>query len=411
MEPHYIALIIFILTYIGIIFTRLPGVNIDRPSAAFFGAIAMILFGILSFDEAISAIDFNTIGLLLGMMIIIATLQLDGFFAFLASQTIRIAQTPFKLLIAITLFTGITSAFLVNDAVVLFITPLIISLCKSGQLNPIPFLIAEILAANTGSLMTMTGNPQNMLIGINSGIPYAEFLLRLIPISLLGLVIIILVIRLLYNKTFSQKNNLTFDKNAFQYNFRSMQWSVIILAGVVIMFFIHHLIHLSIPLISLTGAALILIFGKVKPSKVIKQIDWVLLLFFASLFVVVHGVEKVGLFDRVITANLLLGNAKSLAFIHVISLFLSQLISNVPLTVIMLPLMKTAGNEILWLGLASATTLAGNATMIGAMANLIVIESAQNKGIKISFMDFFKPGIIVSLSTLLISLLVLIAQL
>jgi Na+/H+ antiporter NhaD/arsenite permease-like protein len=411
MEPHYIALIIFILTYIGIIFTRLPGVNIDRPSAAFFGAIAMILFGILSFDEAISAIDFNTIGLLLGMMIIIATLQLDGFFAFLASQTIRIAQTPFKLLIAITLFTGITSAFLVNDAVVLFITPLIISLCKSGQLNPIPFLIAEILAANTGSLMTMTGNPQNMLIGINSGIPYAEFLLRLIPISLLGLVIIILVIRLLYNKTFSQKNNLTFDKNAFQYNFRSMQWSVIILAGVVIMFFIHHLIHLSIPLISLTGAALILIFGKVKPSKVIKQIDWVLLLFFASLFVVVHGVEKVGLFDRVITANLLLGNAKSLAFIHVISLFLSQLISNVPLTVIMLPLMKTAGNEVLWLGLASATTLAGNATIIGAMANLIVIESAQNKGIKISFMDFFKPGIIVSLSTLLISLLVLIAQL
>ncbi len=411
MEPHYIALIIFILTYTGIIFTRLPGVNIDRPSAAFFGAIAMILFGILSFDEAISAIDFNTIGLLLGMMIIIATLQLDGFFAFLASQTIRIAQTPFKLLIAITLFTGITSAFLVNDAVVLFITPLIISLCKSGQLNPIPFLIAEILAANTGSLMTMTGNPQNMLIGINSGIPYAEFLLRLIPISLLGLVIIILVIRLLYNKTFSQKNNLTFDKNAFQYNFRSMQWSVIILAGVVIMFFIHHLIHLSIPLISLTGAALILIFGKVKPSKVIKQIDWVLLLFFASLFVVVHGVEKVGLFDRVITANLLLGNAKSLAFIHVISLFLSQLISNVPLTVIMLPLMKTAGNEILWLGLASATTLAGNATIIGAMANLIVIESAQNKGIKISFMDFFKPGIIVSLSTLLISLLVLIAQL
>ncbi|HAL64740.1 MAG TPA: anion transporter [Bacteroidales bacterium] len=411
MEPHYIALIIFILTYTGIIFTRLPGVNIDRPSAAFFGAIAMILFGILSFDEAISAIDFNTIGLLLGMMIIIATLQLDGFFAFLASLTIRIAQTPFKLLIAITLFTGITSAFLVNDAVVLFITPLIISLCKSGQLNPIPFLIAEILAANTGSLMTMTGNPQNMLIGINSGIPYAEFLLRLIPISLLGLVIIILVIRLLYNKTFSQKNNLTFNKNAFQYNFRSMQWSVIILAGVVIMFFIHHLIHLSIPLISLTGAALILIFGKVKPSKVIKQIDWVLLLFFASLFVVVHGVEKVGLFDRVITANLLLGNAKSLAFIHVISLFLSQLISNVPFTVIMLPLMKTAGNEILWLGLASATTLAGNATIIGAMANLIVIESARNKGIKISFMEFFKPGIIVSLSTLLISLLVLIAQL
>ena len=411
MGPFYIALIIFIITYTGIIFTRLPGVNIDRPSAAFFGAIAMVLFGILSFDEAIAAIDFNTIGLLLGMMIIIATLQLDGFFAFVASHTIRIARTPFKLLITITLFTGITSAFLVNDAVVLFITPLIINLCKNGQLNPIPFLIAEILAANTGSLMTMTGNPQNMLIGINSGIPYTEFLLRLLPITLSGLFIIILVIRLLYNKTFSQKHEFTFDKNVFQYNFRSMQWSVIILAGVIVMFFFQHLLHLSIPLISLTGAALILIFGKVKPSIVIKQIDWVLLLFFASLFIVVHGVEKVGLFDRFITGNLLVENSRSLVFIHIISLVFSQLISNVPLTVVMLPMMKTAGSEILWLGLASASTLAGNATIIGAMANLIVIESAQNKGVKISFMDFFKPGIIVSLSTLLISFLVLIAQL
>lgn len=167
---YYTALIIFIITYTGIIFTRLPKVNIDRPSSAFFGAVAMIVTGILPFDEAIKAIDFNTIALLLGMMIIVATLELDGFFSFLASRTLSYSDTPFKLLIILTMITGLSSAFLVNDAVVLLFTPVVILICRSTRLNPIPFLIAEILASNVGSAMTMTGNPQNMLIGLNSGI-------------------------------------------------------------------------------------------------------------------------------------------------------------------------------------------------------------------------------------------------
>jgi len=169
------ALIIFIITYIGIIFTRLPRMNIDRPSAAFFGAVAMILFGVLTFDEAIHAIDFNTIALLLGMMIIISTLEIDGFFEWIATRTLAIADTPFKLLVVLSFTTGIASAFLVNDAVVLLFTPVIIGMCLSLRLNPIPFLIAEILSSNIGSAMTITGNPQNMLIGINSGISYGQF--------------------------------------------------------------------------------------------------------------------------------------------------------------------------------------------------------------------------------------------
>ncbi|HPA73354.1 MAG TPA: SLC13 family permease, partial [Spirochaetota bacterium] len=196
------ALIIFIVTYLGIIFTRLPGINVDRPSAAFFGAVAMILAGVLPFAEAVRAIDFNTIALLLGMMIVIAVLELDGFFSLVAQKTISFARNPFQLLVFVTFVTGIASAFLVNDAVVLLFTPVIITICRSARVNPVPYLIAEILSSNIGSAMTITGNPQNMLIGISSGIPYGKFLLHLLPVSVLGMVVTIAAVKLFYPAEF-----------------------------------------------------------------------------------------------------------------------------------------------------------------------------------------------------------------
>ncbi|MEJ5302123.1 MAG: SLC13 family permease [Bacteroidales bacterium] len=410
MNTYYTALIIFIVTYIGIIFTRLPKMNIDRPSAAFFGAVAMILTGVVDFQEAIHAVDFNTIVLLLGMMIVIATLQLDGFFSLIASKTISYAGTRFRLLVIITLITGLASAFLVNDAVVLLFTPVIIILCKSADLNPVPYLIAEILASNAGSAMTITGNPQNMLIGINSGIGYSEFLIRLLPVSLLSMMVIVVVIRGLYAREFADRGRLHFQSNGFEYNYSSMRWSVTVFLGVVAGFFLHHRLNLSIPLIALAGAALILVFGKIKPSKVIRQVDWVLLLFFASLFIVVHAVEKVGILNPFLENNVLKETSAGLWFVHLTSAVMSQIVSNVPFTIIMLPLMKVANSDILWLALASASTLAGNATILGAMANLIVIESAEADGIKIGFMEFLKPGLVVTLITLLISFAVLYLQ-
>ena len=406
------ALIIFIITYIGIIFTRLPRMNIDRPSAAFFGAVAMILFGVVTFDEAIEAIDFNTIALLLGMMIIVATLELDGFFEWIAIRTLAVGKTPFKLLVVLTFTTGIASAFLVNDAVVLLFTPVIIGICRSLRVNPIPFLIAEILSANIGSAMTMTGNPQNMLIGINSGISYGHFLLYLLPVSIIGMVIIVYAVKWFYPSVittqFPEKLNAavleTADIEAGRtFNYSSMRTSVPIFLLVIVLFFLSRLLNLSIPLIALIGASLILLLGRIKPSKVIRQVDWVLLLFFASLFIVVHGVEKAGLMDQLLNHVSLTENGAGLAAIHAVSLLLSQIVSNVPFTVVMLPIMKTANSEMLWLALASASTLAGNATIIGAMANLIVIETAESKGVKIKFMEFFRIGIVVTILSMLLS--------
>jgi Na+/H+ antiporter NhaD/arsenite permease-like protein len=408
---YYTALVIFLITYTGIIFTRLPKMNIDRPSAAIFGAVAMVLFGVLSFDEAIRAIDFNTIALLLGMMIIISTLELDGFFSLIASKTLSYSKSPFRLLVILTFVTGIASAFLVNDAVVLLFTPVIILICRTAKLNPLPFLVAEILASNVGSAMTITGNPQNMLIGINSGISYGDFMLSLMPVSLLGMIIIILVVKWVYAADFRNKKPIdgeisvpgTSHSSEFSFNYKSMRTSVPIFGIVVLLFFISRPLGLSIPMIALLGGSLILIFGKIKPSKVIQKVDWVLLLFFASLFIVVHGIEKAGLMDRMVNSFSLQENIAGLGGIHAISFVLSQVVSNVPFTVVMLPLMKSAHSETLWLALASASTLAGNATIIGAMANLIVIESAGNNGIKIRFREFMKSGILVTILTMALS--------
>lgn len=403
--------IIFIITYLGIIFTRLPKINIDRPSAAFFGAVAMIVFGAVTFEEAIQAIDFNTIGLLLGMMIMIAVLELDGFFSLIAQTTLSISKNANQFLFLIVFATGICSAFLVNDAVVLLFTPIIIKICRNVNLNPIPFLIAEILASNVGSAMSITGNPQNMLIGINSNITYGVFLLQLMPISFIGMLVIVMAIQLIYRKQTINKPFNNIDLHQFEYHYTSMKFSVPILILVIVGFFIGHLIHYSIPVIALTGGALVLIFGHIKPSKIIKEIDWVLLLFFASLFIVVHAFEKTGFLQQMFSGVPLQTNLSGISFIHGLSLVASQIVSNVPFTIVMLPAMKSANSDLLWLSLASASTLAGNATIIGAMANLIVIESAEKMGVKIKFFEFLKSGLIVTLITLLLSTLILFWQL
>lgn len=404
------AVIIFVITFLGIIFTRLPKLNIDRPSAAFFGAVAMIVFGVVTFDEAVSAIDYNTIGLLIGMMIIISVLEIDGFFTFIAEKTISLSGSRFQLLFIVVFVTGIASAFLVNDAVVLLFTPVIIKICCSAKLNPIPFLIAEILAANIGSAMAITGNPQNILIGINSGIPYGRFLLHLMPISLVGLLVTVLLISLIYRKDFSIKEKLVFHEEELDYDFLSMKFSVPIFALVLLFFFFSKMLNLSIPVISLSGASLILILGRVKPSKVIKEVDWVLLLFFAGLFIVVNGIEKVGVLDPFIHDTPLTDNLNGIIGIHTLSLFMSQLISNVPYTILMLPILKASQGDLLWLSLASAATLAGNATIIGAIANLIVIESAKSYGVEIKFWEFTQAGILITLLTMIISVVVLYFQ-
>lgn len=405
MSTGLIATIIFALTYIGIVFTKLPRLNIDRPTAAFVGAVAMLCFGVVNLQEAVSFIDFNTIFLLLGMMLMISVLKADGFFDAAASKILLFATSRFKLLVYTVFITGIASAFLVNDAVVLIFTPIIISVCIGSGLNPLPYLMAEILASNAGSLMTMTGNPQNMLIGINSGMTYAEFMLHLLPIAMLGMLIIVAVIRLVYRKEFSDKTPLTHKTSQTPLK-KPKLTSAIIFLLLTIAFFFGKILDLPLCVLAMVASSLAILFSDHKPAELMKGVDWVLLLFFASLFIVVGAVGHTGVLDFMFKLPLQ-DDLAGILSIHGISIVMSQILSNVPYTVLMLPLMHTADSQTLWLALASASTLAGNATILGAMANIIVIESADKLGVKISFCEFFKSGILVTLATYAISLLFL----
>src|SRR5690606_21437543 len=197
---------------------------------------------------------FNTIALLLGMMIVIAVLELDGFFTLIADKTISLSKTSNQLLLIIVFMTGIASAFLVNDAVVLLFTPVIIQICRSAKLNPVPYLIAEIMASNVGSAMTITGNPQNILIGMQSGISYSKFIFHLLPVSLIGMLVIVLVIKFFFKNDFMKDSQLTFTKENNTYNFKSMKFSVPIFMIMVFLFFFGNILKLSIPMIALAGA-------------------------------------------------------------------------------------------------------------------------------------------------------------
>jgi len=403
------AAIILIITYIGVAFTRLPKVNVDRPSAAFTGAVLMVLFGVLTFEEAVRAIDFNTITLLLGMMVLVSALKVVGFFNLLATKSLSLARTPRRLLLLVIVATAVSSAFLVNDAVVLLFTPIVIQACRTRKVNPVPYLIAEAMASNIGSAATIVGNPQNMLIGITSGISFARFFLYLLPVSVVSTVVLIIVMYGFYSKSLKQGFDACSDSpvNRQAYDARAIKRLAPILVLVMIAFFLSSLVKLEIPLIALACAALVLVVGKAKPSTIIKEVDWVLLLFFAGLFIVIEGAHEAGVLDIFIERIVPTSNLAGIASISVVSTLVSQLVSNVPLTMLVLPILKNVPGDTLWIALAAGSTLGGNLTIIGAVANIIVVEGAAREGVHIGFIEFLKVGAAVTAITIGVAIAIL----
>ncbi len=424
------ALVIFVATFLGVALTRLPFVALERPVVAFLGAVAMVLSGALSPEAAAAAIHWDTIGLLLGMMLVIAGLQQDGYTQALARASLGRAGSPRQLLVVVVVVTGVASAFLVNDAVVLVFTPILVAHCRSRGINPVPFLLAEAMASNIGGVATITGNPQNMMVGLRSGISYPEFLLRLLPVAVLASLVLVLSVWWLYRQELrtsppyqggdkegvvpapqqgTTPPNFPFVRGGMaptpvKLHIRP---SLPILALVLLGFLLTRWTGVGVPLVALAGAGLVLAVGGHLPRDLFANVDWVLLLFFASLFVVIGGLVQAGWLAPVIDAVPVRQDLTGVVFIHGVSLVLSQLISNVPYTALMLPVLQPQGSELLWLSLASAATLAGNLTLIGAVANLIVAEQAKRDGVVITFGQFFRLGLPVTALSLLVSLLVL----
>jgi Na+/H+ antiporter NhaD/arsenite permease-like protein len=396
------AILIFSGTYLVIAIGGLPGFRVDRTGAAIIGASLMIGFNVLTFEEAYAAIHYDTIILLFGMMIVVANLRLSGFFSAVSAWAVRHAHHPLTLLAAIVLISGAFSAFFVNDTICLVLTPLVLEIVLALRRNPVPYLLAIAMAANIGSVATITGNPQNMMIGAFSGIPYREFASALWPAAVGGLVLAFAMIACMYRREFMRPERVEPAPVRIRVN-RILMWkSLAASAAMMLCFFIGW----PVPKVALLTGALLLITRRVKPEKVYHEIDFSLLVLFVGLFIVVAGMEKTPLPSDAFAFASGYGLDRP-SVLAAFAAVLSNLVSNVPAVLVFKPLIPHLANaKQAWLVLAMASTLAGNLTVLGSVANLIVIQRAR-RGVEISFWEYFKVGLPLTAASIALGLLVL----
>jgi Na+/H+ antiporter NhaD/arsenite permease-like protein len=395
------AAVTFAASYVALAVGRVPGLAIDRAGVALVGASLMVASGALPLDEAYKAIDLDTLTLLLGMMILVANLRLSGFFAMTGGWVMRRAHRPLALLAAVAATAGVFSAFLVNDAVCLVLAPLVIELTLALRRNPVPYLLAVAMASNIGSTATITGNPQNMMIGSFSHIPYVNFAAALAPVSLFGLLLTVILIALFHRREFARGARLTAPSTPIRLH-RVLMWRALAGTALVISLFFAGQPPAKVAIIV---GGLLLLTRRVRSERVYAQIDWSLLLMFAGLFIIVAGAEHSLLSGEVIAAagQLHLGR---LPVLSAMTAILSNLVSNVPAVVVLRPFVEGLRDpERAWLTVAMASTLAGNLTVLGSIANLIVVQRAAASGIVIGLWDYCRVGVPLALLTLAIGTL------
>jgi len=399
---HWLPVGIFLLTYILIAIESNRGSYLDRTAAAFCGAVAMVLAGVLTLPRAYQAVDWNTIIFLLGIMILVAHFRVSGFFDWVAVHISGLARTPRQLLALLIFTSGILSAFFVNDTICLVFIPIVLSVTERLELPAAPYAIALATSANIGSTMSITGNPQNALIGVSAKFSFLGFLAYLAPVALVGLALNVVILAVYFRKDLPHGNLPSRPANPAVPINRPLLVKCALAASLVVILWIF---NFSFPLVAASVGALILVIGRVKSEFIHHNIDWTLLLFFAGLFVVIQGLEASGAVAymvRYFQPELRGGLSARLFGLSGAMVVLSNLVSNVPAVLIFRPIVQTlAHRRLAWLTLASASTLAGNCTPFSSIANLIVLQQA-NKKVRITFWEFTRIGVIVTIVTTLV---------
>jgi Na+/H+ antiporter NhaD/arsenite permease-like protein len=384
------------VTLIGVAIGRWPTLRMNRATIALVGATALVAIGVIPLPEAFKAVDWNTIVLLFAMMVLNVNLRIAGFFHLITSRVVRLAKTPRRLLALVIVVSGVLSAIFLNDTIALMMTPLVLELALALRRNPIPYLVALVTAANAGSVAAITGNPQNMLVGISSGISFVSFTAALAPVAVASLLVIWLVMIAVYRSEFRPVmliSDVTLPGEEDPALLRKSMFAT----GVMLVALVA---GAPIPLAALAAAALLLISRRREPEHVFAEIDWGLLVFFASLFVVTGAIETSGL-GKDLFAWMRPWADGGPAKLTAVSVVLSNIVSNVPAVMLFRPVVPTlAEPHTAWLTLAMATTLAGNLTLMGSVANLIVAEIARRRGVQLTFVEYLKSGMPIAIATL-----------
>jgi Na+/H+ antiporter NhaD/arsenite permease-like protein len=398
------ALLIFLVTYLVIGIQRIPRLHIGRPAGALLGACAMVAAGCVTFDEAKRAIDLDTILFLLGMMIVLGYLELSGFFEVLERGILGFARSARSLLLLVIASSGVLSALFMNDTICLMLTPVLLRVTKRLELPAAPFLIALAVSSNVGSACSLVGNPQNALIGVRSGIGLIPFVAGLWPVSLMGLGITAGLLTLAYRTELTGAPLVLPPPRAPRVLQRSMLAAALASgAGM----FVALALGVSPAAAAMGAAAAVILAGATRPQLALAQVDWSLLLFFGGLFVVMRGVADAGISDVIVRGIVVpLGGVSPLATARLATgvTVLSQFVSNVPAVMLFVPALQAVPPDSahhLWLGLAAFSTLAGNLTIIGSVANVIVFEIARREGVEVGFIEYLRVGFPVTMLTLI----------
>jgi Na+/H+ antiporter NhaD/arsenite permease-like protein len=404
------AIAIFALTYFLVSGRQLKFLPLNRPAAALLGAALMVGFGVMTPERAYRAVNYDTLVLLLGMMIISAYLYLAGFFEWAAEGILRRARTPQTLLGLVMITAAVLSALLVNDTVCLVLTPLVIAIITRAGLPLLPYLLALATSANVGSVATLVGNPQNVIIGHYSGIPFLRFSAALLPAAIAGLAINYAILRIGFRDVLKQTSATC--AVASEETTRLDRHLFVKVCVVFVLVFAGFLAGFNLAWTALSGAALIMVIARRDTHEVLKLVDWHLLVFFAALFIVVGGLSDTGL-PTAIFEHLrgIFGSSAPMqaASFTGFSIVGSNIFSNVPFVLVAVNWIDSFSHPaLMWRVLALSTTYAGNLTILGSAANIIVMESSR-RHVEVGFWDYAKFGIPITFATTAIGLVILFA--
>jgi len=396
-----IALAIFVAV-IGVIVSE----KLHRAACALIGAMLLVLIGILEPKEALGFIDFNTIGVLIGMMMFVAVVKNSGIFEYLAVKAARIAKgDPWRIMVYFMIITAVLSAFLDNVTTVLLIGPMTFSICKTLELNPIPFLMTQIISSNVGGTATLIGDPPNIMLGSAADITFLQFILYDGPIVVIVMIATIIGFRFLYHKglTVTPEKMALIMKMDEREEIRDQVLfykSIVMICLVALAFILHDNLGLKTSVIALSCAALMILIGKQDVEETVHDVEWPTIVFFAFLFIVVGGLEKVGIIHMMAEAMISATGTHYVILMIVIlwvSAICSAVLDNIPFVATLIPLIQTMASEgidvwPLWWAVSIGACFGGNGTIIGASANVVLTGIAGRRGYPITFIDFLKIG-------------------
>lgn len=415
------SVILAIIIFLAVMFCIISE-KVNRTLAAMGGAMAMVFLGILPAETVTHFIDFNTIGVLIGMMLVVATIKHSGLFEYLAIYTAKLVKgDALKILIGFSLITAVLSAVLDNVTTVLLMGPMTLVITNILQINPVPFLITEMISSNIGGTATLIGDPPNIMIGSAAGLSFLDFLVNLGPIIIVILVVTVGLLCIIYRKTLKvsdDKKNaiLALDEKKAITNFPLLIKSLCVMLLILIGFIFHEFIGITSSIVALTGATVILIISGIDIEEIFSSVEWPTIAFFSGLFVLVGGLETVGIIETL--ANYLIEITEGHATFTIIALLwlsaiVSSFLDNIPFVATLIPLVITMGSRgintlPLWWAISLGACLGGNGTLIGASANIVLANVGAHNGHRISFMHYFKIGFPMMILSIVISTIYLL---